>query len=265
MAEASSWSFMTPKSSSLEALWGSMFGTSLSAPESEEKMLEQCQVYQSERESPSHRHQQIPELHALPHTNNHGKLLQLEDTLAVTRLTLPADTLIPLKHLRSVDCGQILFTTATMDTLASSESALWKRMFKYYMVEEGQFLGVGPTGSFSYENKFPESGAKSLKIPNQAQSTKKAAGSGGWEGDLAIGSWILFLGSQKVQFLVHRRPLLQGCRASLLQEQLVLKLRGVLPENSQVCCSTSCSLAVLTRWASFRFRARTSGLEMNST
>lgn len=40
MAEASSWSFMTPKSSSLEALWGSMFGTSLSAPESEEKMLE---------------------------------------------------------------------------------------------------------------------------------------------------------------------------------------------------------------------------------
>lgn len=48
-------------------------------------------------------------------------------------------------------------------------------MLKYYTVEV-KFFGVGPTGPISYENRFPESGAKSLRVPDQAQGTKQEAG-----------------------------------------------------------------------------------------
>lgn len=62
-----------------------------------------------------------------------------------------------------------------MKTLVSPESAaLWKqRMFKYYTVIEVKFLSLGPICPFSYEKRFSESSAKSLKIPPISTKHKK--------------------------------------------------------------------------------------------
>lgn len=83
-----------------------------------------------------------------------------------------------------------------METLVSSDSVLGKQsMFKHCMVVGVKFLGVGAIGLFSCEKRFPESSAKSLKIPDQAQTQKGGLG-------LATGFVLEFsegqvLGSQK--------------------------------------------------------------------
>jgi len=79
---------------------------------------------------------------------------------------------------------------------------------------------------FFYEKRFSESSAKSLKIPAPSTKHKKRGGLG-----LAPGSWVLSLGfrglvpdAQKASTTVSW--------ASPVQEHLVLKLGGFLPENS---------------------------------
>lgn len=66
---------------------------------------------------------------------------------------------------------------ATMETLVSSDSALGKQtMCKYCMVVGVKFLGVGAIGLFPCEKRFPESSAKSLKIPTKHKHKKE-----GWD------------------------------------------------------------------------------------
>lgn len=68
-----------------------------------------------------------------------------------------------------------------MAAMVGSESAPWKqRMSKNYTVEEVEFLGVGHIGLFSYEKRFPESSAKSLEVPDQAQTTERKPGTSDW-------------------------------------------------------------------------------------
>lgn len=60
-----------------------------------------------------------------------------------------------------------------METLVSPESVLWKqRMFKYYMVVEVKFLGLGPISPFSYEKSFSESSAV-LQNPSTKHKAQK--------------------------------------------------------------------------------------------
>lgn len=62
-------------------------------------------------------------------------------------------------------------------------------MFKYCMVIGVKFLGIGPTGPFSYEKGFPESSAKSLQIPVTGQTQK---------GGLRLAAGFLSVSSHKV-------------------------------------------------------------------
>lgn len=66
---------------------------------------------------------------------------------------------------------------------------LWKqRTFKYCRVVEVKFLGLGPIGPFSYEKRFPESSAKSLKIPPPSTKHKKwRPGTSDWQLGVVLG------------------------------------------------------------------------------
>lgn len=94
------------------------------------------------------------------------------------------------------------------------------------MVQEVKSFGIHPIGPFSYEQRFPGSSAKPHEIPDQAQSTSKEAQERRPVAGFRAGA-LRRSSSRSTEGMC--------CRAvgiSPLQEHLVPRLRGVLPEES---------------------------------